>query len=191
MSSADTQNATPAFPIAPRRERGYERAAVDEFLERARARFEDEASEGSPLDAAAVRRAAFPLVRGGYSIPAVDAALTRIEDAFATRERERAMGAKGARAWVARARSDAQVILDRLSRPRGTRFTRVGWLAFGYRVDEVDIVADRLVGYFQEGRPVSVEQVRGVAFRMQRRGYREDQVDAVLDAVIDVMLAVR
>ncbi|WP_354002861.1 DivIVA domain-containing protein [Microbacterium elymi] len=32
--------------------------------------------------------------------------------------------------------------------------------------------------------------MRTVAFRMQRRGYREAQVDAVLDAVVDVMLAV-
>jgi len=37
---------------------------------------------------------------------------------------------------------------------------------------------------------VTPEQVRAVAFRMQRGGYREAQVDAVLDAVVEVMLAV-
>lgn len=182
-----------AFPPAPRRERGYERAAVDAFLERARRQFEGEDDEegGMALDAAAVRTVAFPLVRGGYAIAAVDAALTRIEDAFAARERESAVGAEGAQAWVDRARGEAQVILDRLTRPRGRRFARTGWLGFGYRIDEVDIVSERLAGYFEQGRAVTVEQVRGVAFRMQRRGYREEQVDAVLDAVIDVMLAVR
>jgi DivIVA domain-containing protein len=64
-------------------------------------------------------------------------------------------------------------------------------LRFGYRTDEVDLVADRLVEYFETGRPITVDQVRAVAFRMQRRGYQEEQVDALLDAVIDVMLAVR
>ena len=37
----------------------------------------------------------------------------------------------------------------------------------------------------------SVEQLRSAAFRMQRSGYREEQVDALLDATIDVILAVR
>ncbi|MGL1204229.1 DivIVA domain-containing protein [Vibrio parahaemolyticus] len=35
-----------------------------------------------------------------------------------------------------------------------------------------------------------MEQVRAVAFRMQRGGYDELQVDAVLDAVVTVQLAV-
>jgi DivIVA domain-containing protein len=33
--------------------------------------------------------------------------------------------------------------------------------------------------------------VRTVVFTTQRGGYRESQVDLVLDAVVDVMLAVR
>jgi DivIVA domain-containing protein len=33
--------------------------------------------------------------------------------------------------------------------------------------------------------------VRDAAFRMQRGGYREEQVDALLDATVEVMLAVR
>jgi len=54
----------------------------------------------------------------------------------------------------------------------------------------VDLVADKLAKYLETGDSVTVEQVRAVAFRMQRGGYREGQVDAVLDAVIEVMLAV-
>jgi DivIVA domain-containing protein len=64
-------------------------------------------------------------------------------------------------------------------------------LTFGYRVDEVDHVARRIVRYLRDGEPLSVEQLRSAAFRMQRNGYREEQVDALLDATIDVILAVR
>lgn len=38
---------------------------------------------------------------------------------------------------------------------------------------------------------MSVEEVRTVTFREQRGGYREEQVDLLLDSVTDVMLAVR
>lgn len=178
-----------AFPRAKRRVKGYAPASVDAFLARARAAFEGD--EDPAITAEAVRTVAFPLVKQGYSVVAVDAALGRVEDAFAVKEREAAISRAGAQVWVESARENAQVILDRLSRPRGKRFARAGWLRFGYRVDEVDIVADKLRGYFERGAAVSPDQVRGVAFRMQRRGYREEQVDAVLDAVIDVMLAVR
>lgn len=188
-----TREVIPApFPEAPRRQRGYDRTAVDEFLARARATFEGSLDDDEPrIDAAAVRQVAFPLARGGYSIVAVDAALGRVEDAFAAAERESEVTTVGAEAWVEQARLHAQEILDRLSRHKGRRFARTSWLAFGYRVDEVDLISDKLTRFFEAGEPVTVEQVRAVAFRMQRGGYREEQVDALLDAVVDVMLAVR
>ncbi len=74
-------------------------------------------------------------------------------------------------------------MLDRLSRPRRERFDRVGFLRYGYRVDEVDVVADKIARYLERGDAVTVDQVRAVAFRMQRSGYREAQVDAVVSAV--------
>ncbi|TFV81898.1 DivIVA domain-containing protein [Microbacterium sp. dk485] len=178
----------PPFPDATGRQKGYEKRAVDAFLERARAAFESD--EPDALRSTEVRATAFPLVRHGYAIAPVDAALGRIEDAFAAREREWAMNRRGARAWVAESRETAQVVLDRLLRPRGQRFDRVGVLRYGYRVDEVDLVADKIARYLAAGEPVTADQVRAVAFRMQRGGYREDQVDAVLDAVVEVMLAV-
>ncbi|MFE7196183.1 DivIVA domain-containing protein [Microbacterium oxydans] len=177
-----------AFALTSGRVRGYHRAAVDTFLASARRAFEE---GGADLSAEDVRTASFPLVKNGYVVADVDAALGRVEDAFAARERERVVRAQGAGAWVERAREDAQVILDHLARPRRHRFARTGVLTFGYRLDEVDHVSTRIVRYLRDGDPLTAEQLRSAAFRMQRGGYREEQVDALLDATIDVILAVR
>ncbi|MDR6866005.1 DivIVA domain-containing protein [Microbacterium resistens] len=186
--SATDSAARTHFPLAKGKEKGYQRAAVDVFLTRAKDAFE---TDPPTLDSASIRAASFPVVRGGYQIADVDAALARVEDAFAQRERTTALSQRGARAWVRRARTDAQVILDHLGRPQGRRFARTGLLTFGYRIDEVDHVADRIVRYLRDGDALSAEQVRQAAFRMQRRGYREEQVDALLDSTIEVLLAVR
>lgn len=177
-----------AFALTSGRVRGYHRAAVDTFLASARRAFE---AGGADLSAEDVRTASFPLVKNGYVVADVDAALGRVEDAFAARERERVVRAQGAGAWVEQARADAQVILDHLARPRRHRFARTGVLTFGYRLDEVDHVSTRIVRYLRDGDPLTAEQLRSAAFRMQRGGYREEQVDALLDATIDVILAVR
>ncbi len=177
------------FPLTSGRAKGYDPERVDAFLHAAREAFESQDAD-APLRAVDIRQTAFPLVKRGYQIAAVDAAMGRIEDAFAARERELALSRAGARAWVGSSRRLAQEVLDRLSRPERSRFRRVGMLHFGYRIEEVDAVADRIARYLESGEQLTVEQVRTVAFRMQRRGYEEAQVDAVLDAVIEVMLAV-
>lgn len=184
----DETDEVQAFGTVSGRGRGYHPAAVDAFLAAARETFERGLDD---LTAADVRLASFPLVRDGYIISEVDAALGRIEDAFAAREREEIVRAEGAEAWVMKARAEAQEILDHLARARRRKFARTGLLSYGYRVDEVDHVAARIVRYLRDGDELSVEQLRSAAFRMQRRGYREEQVDALLDATIDVILAVR
>jgi DivIVA domain-containing protein len=193
MTSDTSESATPVapFPDAPGRSKGYEKRAVDAFLSRAKDSFDLPLGEQGTLSAVDIRQVAFPLVKHGYAIASVDAALGRIEDAFAARERQAVVTRAGASEWVGQAKETAQVVLDRLSRPRGHRFDRVNILRYGYRVDEVDLVSDKITGYLESGQQVSVEQIRSVAFRMQRGGYRETQVDAVLDAVVEVMLAIR
>lgn len=179
------------FPRSRRSRLGYNVDQVEDFLEEARRAYAADRGELSVVNAASIRHTAFAMQKGGYSTSHVDAALERLEDAFASREREKAFASAGDAAWYAQARGAAQQILDRLARPTGQRFSRSGPLTWGYHPKDVDAFADRLVGYFQHGKPMSVDQVRTVVFRSKKRGYKETQVDLLLDAVIDVMLAVR
>lgn len=164
---------------------------VDDFLTRARAAFEGRASESERLTAEKIKVTAFGMQKGGYSTAHVDAALERLEDAFAARERGEIARLHGDEAWLSEARTTAQVVTNRLARPEGQRFDRVGLLAKGYNRAEVDRFADRVRRYFESGRPVTADEVRSVVFTAQYGGYRESQVDLLLDAVVDVMLAVR
>ena len=177
------------FPITRGRELGYSRSAADAFLARARAAFERQ-QDAPSMHSSTIRAAAFPMTKRGYRPADVDAALGRIEDAFAARERDAVITAGGAEQWVRDARARAQEILDRLRRGPGRRFRRAPFLRFGYARTEVDAVAERLIGFLQHGEAITPVQVRQVAFRMQRGGYAEEQVDALLDAVIEVLLAV-
>ncbi len=170
---------------------GYDPEQVDEFLQTARRAYDGDDAVSSTLTAADIRHTAFAMVKGGYSTSHVDAALERLEDAFAAREREAARAAAGESAWLEQARTTAQVILNRLDRPVGHRFDRVSFLTYGYNCEDVDRFASRMVRYFQDGRPMNIEEVRTITFRPQRGGYREAQVDLLLDSVTDVMLAVR
>ncbi|MET1052592.1 MAG: DivIVA domain-containing protein [Mycetocola sp.] len=179
------------FPTAEGRVRGYNREQVDVFLAAARDAYDIDDTETPTMTSADIRRTSFNLARGGYATHAVDAALERLEDAFALRERERALAEKGKGEWLTAARETAQVILNRLNRDEGHRFSRTNVLAQGYNVDDVDALSDRLKDYFEKGTPVSADTVRTAVFRAQRGGYVESQVDLVLDAVTEVMLAVR
>ena len=155
------------FPRTRGSQRGYDIDEVEDFLEDAH-----RAYVGEPTSTV------------------IDAALERLEDVFAQREREQALSERSEE-WYADARASAQVILDRLVRPRGQRFRRVGIFTGGYSVREVDALGDRITRYFQEGTPIELEQLRTVAFSAQRGGYLESQVDLLIDRVTEVMLAVR
>lgn len=177
------------FPRA--RKLGYDIDQVEDFLEDARRAYHAQPGEQALVTAEVIRQQAFTMKKHGYAPSHVDAALERLEDAFATKERDNAFRAQGNDAWYAEARGNAQVLLDRVVRPRGRRFKRVGWFTLGYAVREVDQLTDRVSAYFQAGRPLSIEDLRTAAFPAQRGGYSEAQVDLVIDDVIEVMLAVR
>lgn len=179
------------FPRTRKSRRGYNIDQVEDFLEEARRAYTVDRAAPTVVNAQNIRTTAFAMQKGGYSPSHVDAALERLEDAFATREREHAVEKAGDESWFTQARSTAQQILDRLSRPVRHRFGRMSFLSNGYHPKDVDEFANRLAEYFQNGKPLSVEEVRTMAFRPKKGGYREAQVDLLLDTVVDVMLAVR
>ena len=179
------------FPQTNKKTLGYSPQQVEEFLTSARRAYDAGGTADSGLSAEEIRHTAFAMQKGGYSPQHVDSALERLEDAFAARERELATGTAGEQAWFDEARGNAQVIVNRLGRPAGHRFTRTSFLSVGYSIADVDRFANRLGKYFQDGFPVTVDDVRTAVFRPQLGGYREAQVDLALDSVIDVMLAVR
>ncbi|WP_185740444.1 DivIVA domain-containing protein [Homoserinimonas aerilata] len=178
------------FPKTRPSRKGYSIEQVEDFLEDARRAYTAERGEVSVVDAATIRRTSFALQKGGYAPEHVDAALERLEDAFATRERERLIAQQGEDALVARMRDTAQQIVNRIARPKGNRFERVSLLAKGYDRAQVDALADRIAGHLQSDAPLEVAEVRTAAFHPRRGGYRESQVDLLLDDVIDVLLAV-
>ncbi|MCU1526648.1 MAG: transporter permease [Frondihabitans sp.] len=190
------------FPKVTGSQRGYDVQQVEDFLREARSAYSNDSASSSEgagaksvradtIGAESIRHTAFTMVKGGYSPQHVDTALERLEDAFATRERDRVLRETGDETWFSEARALAEAIVTRLERPEKHRFDRVTVLSVGYHPKDVDRMVTRLKGYFSDGRPLSIEDVRTSVFRPKRGGYREGQVDLVLDSVVDVMLAVR
>ena len=183
---------TSTFPLARKGSPGYDTAEVDAFLERARASYSLPPGHDDVVTSGEIRRTAFRVVRAkGYSARHVDAALERLDEAFAAREREHAIAQQGSEAYYAGIRATAQEIIDRLARGEGKRFRRVSPFTRGYHPKDVDAFARRISAYFEQSRSLPVETVRTIAFRSRYRGYHEAQVDLLLDTVVDLMLAVR
>ncbi|PRI11930.1 DivIVA domain-containing protein [Leucobacter massiliensis] len=181
----------PAFPLVSGSQRGYHPEPVDAFLARARAAYEG-AETGEPMSSAEVRRTAFPVKRGGYSTRHVDAAMDRLEEVFFERERRARLRAEGEDAWWAETRELLSEVRGRLQRTRGRRFRRRGIFATGYRRSQVDAFLDRISEMFERRElGLSPAEVRDVVFHSEWRGYDEDQVDALLDAVVELILSTR
>ena len=90
------------FPRVSRTAKGYDVDEVDDFFAEARRSYQEggRGRSGHHLTAAEVRRVAFALKRGGYDVHEVDAALDRLEDAVAARERQQLIASGGDEALV-------------------------------------------------------------------------------------------
>ncbi len=170
---------------------GYHQREVDKYFARARDAYEKPSYTGD-LAAFDVRRASFDLKRGGYSTAAVDSALDRLEVAFSTRVRERFVRERGQEAWMAELAERAQTLYPRLRRPEGERFAAPGAFGGGYDRRQVDALLDRLTAFFDQGRPVSAEEIRSATFARRRSwgAYDERVVDVYLARAVDILLGV-
>src|SRR3978361_1284963 len=90
------------FPRARKSKPGYSVAEVEACLWEPRRAYAADRSAPTVVTAESIRRTAFDMEKGGYSVEAVDAALERLEDAFAAREKERAVAELGDQAWFGR-----------------------------------------------------------------------------------------
>lgn len=189
MTQPDSSQASP-FPLTSGRTKGYQPKQVDAFLDLARSAYEE--SSAPRLTADDVRNLAFKMQRKGYSPRHVDAALDRLEDVFFERERRAQVRELGEDAWWRETRGLLSEVRGRIGRPRGKRFKRRGPFALGYRRSQVDAFLDR-IGEMFANREVSVtpSDVREVVFHPEWRGYDEAQVDALLDALVDIILSTR
>jgi DivIVA domain-containing protein len=183
---------TDLFPRTSTLRLGYTPEQVAEFFDEARVAYERPGSPDSELSPLDVRRAAFDLKHHGYSTAAVDAALDRLELAFATRTRDIYIRANGKDEWMKRLAERAQALYPRLRRPAGERFEHPSALKQGYDVRQVDELMARITAFFDSASPLDADEIRAVVFRSKRgpRAYDERTVDAFLARAVDILMGV-
>jgi DivIVA domain-containing protein len=177
------------FARAGKMAKGYDIEQVESFLARARMAYEEN-GRGPAMTSWHVRTVGFDLVRGGYDVDAVDAALDRIEDAFARREKQRGEERSGSAAWQTQLRTQEQSLRAQLARPDGQRFPRGSGMELTYDIEAVDELCRRIEESFAMGQPLAPDVVRLAVFKSRRgsRGYREASVDAFLDRVVELLV---
>lgn len=171
------------FPHAKPRKLGYNPTEVDEFVAQARD-FYTHHQDGLSLK---IREKEFTLVKGGYSVTAVDVALDRLEDSFAERHYRMVVERSGLEALHERANELRVLIVGRIERPKGKRFKNTGFVLRGYSRRQVDKFLINVSSHIDTRSELSIEEVRKVIFSPKRGGYAENQVDAFIDAVIELL----
>ncbi|MFC4223456.1 DivIVA domain-containing protein [Lysinibacter cavernae] len=180
-----------SFPRSKDKKQAYSVSQVDAFLAEAREAYNRDAAGNVSVTAADLRRISFDLEKGGYSARHVDAALDRLEEVFFEREKQAIIREGGDEAWNTLVADKVSAVRERLARPRKHLFARTNILTTGYNRAQVDALADRVLAYLDEGVSLTVADIRDVSFFPETRGYREDQVDYLIDYVIDIILSVR
>lgn len=173
------------LPLVKGRRFGYDQGQVDAFISMARQQYENPA--GHLLSAERIRETEFDLVRGGYQVGQVDLALDRIEDALADREIQRKIETRGldsVKDLLARLR---EIVETRAQRPKRKRFDRVSWPSRGYNKREVDRLCNLILEHIINEEKLSMQEVRRIVFSAQRGGYAENQVDAFIDRVVQIL----
>lgn len=174
-----------SFPKESAKQFGYNPEQVDSFVELARRQFND-ASLGL-VTADQVRNTEFDLVAGGYIIGAVDTALDRLEDSFASREIAHQKITRGDAALADRLARVVEIVKGRTDRPKGKKFKSTGLLLRGYSRKQVDALCDQIALHVGSGTKLPLNVVRRSTFKTKRGGYVESQVDAFIDRVVEIL----
>jgi DivIVA domain-containing protein len=81
----------------------------------------------------------------------------------------------------------AEVVRSRAERPKRRRFDRVSWPARGYSKKQVDKLCNLVLEHLVNSEPLLMSEVRRIVFSAERGGYAENQVDAFIDRVIQIL----
>jgi len=171
------------FPHAKPRKLGYAPAEVDDFIAEARSAYNSN-EDGVRLG---IREREFTLVKGGYSVTAVDVALDRLEDSFTARALAKLLSERGHETLNGQANDIRVLLVGRLERPKGKRFKTTGPILRGYSRKEVDAFLVRVSSHIDTRSALSIDDVRKAIFTPKRGGYAENQVDAFIDRVIELL----
>ncbi len=173
------------LPTVKGRRLGYDQSQVDAFIEMARSQYENPA--GHLLTSERIRETEFDLVKSGYQVEAVDAALDRIEDALADREISRKKDTRGLESVADHKARLEEILINRVRRPKRNRFEKVSWPARGYNKRQVDKLCNLILEHLVNQEKLKMAEVRRIVFSAQRGGYAENQVDAFIDRVVQVL----
>jgi DivIVA domain-containing protein len=163
--------------------RGYDRKQVDSLLELSKRQYEN--PDQVLVRASDLRGLRIDLVKGGYMIAQVDAALDNLEDHFSHTEVRAFRKRFGEQELAKRYSELKEALVPRLKRAKSKRFTKVSFLARGYDKKKVDELCDRLDSHFEGKAKLQVSEIRRVQFSSKRSGYSMPQVDGFLDRVIE------
>ena len=172
-----------AFVQSGKRKLGYAMAEVDSFLELARQQYNDPSRQ--LLNSVDVRAIRFKLVKNGYSISVVDAALEKLEDSFAASEFTREVNKQGFFEFEEDLDNLRQQLVVRCNRANKKKFSKRKYPNKGYNVKQVDKFCSQLGKSLETKADLSVKEVRTATFKSKRGGYAEYQVDAFLESVVE------
>ena len=173
------------FPLVSKSKFGYDPAQVEAFVSMAREQYDH--PEGYMLAAEQIRETEFDMVKGGYEVDKVDAALDRIEDALADREIARKREQRGNYAIEDQLERVTELVRGRIDRPKGKRFSRAKWPSRAYNRKQVDKLCNLIIEHLVNHEELLMAEVRRTVFTAQRGGYAENQVDAFIDRVIQIL----
>ena len=171
------------FVQSGKKKLGYDIGQVDEFLNLARQQYNEPSRQlVTSLDVRSIR---FKLVKNGYSISVVDAALEKLEDAFAASEFTKQVNSQGFFEFEEDLDNLRKDLVARCSRANKKKFSKRKYPNKGYNVKQVDKLCSQLGKSLETKEDLSVKEVRTATFRSKRGGYAEYQVDAFLESVVE------
>lgn len=185
---------------AGKRKWGYDSDQVDSFLERAHTLYDGEGAQLTQYD---IQNASFDLVKGGYVIAQVDAALARLERAVVDKQTTWEISQHGRVAWKAQTESLFRELDAHAKRAQRERFKPGESKKPSYDRKQVDRIIDQCLTKaanelgleelddqsIRKLADVSSQTVANVIFtqRKGKRGYDERQVDHYLSSCVQLM----